>query len=571
MANPVPVTYSAANGAVLGGKTAPKVAVGSYVGTGAAQDVTLGWRPDLVVVRGGSRAAVYHTSLGWHDRSNYLINDDSLYMVTFSATGFSVNASRLDVNQAGTTFHYLAIADNGSGLLQDTAWIGNLTDGRQIEVADNLIDLVFVKRDSPRAAAIKHRAMPDNVSMLSTGGAGTYIRRIAHGTIEIDASLPVNENDGPATVGEGMEGVAFCRSPFSRLVTWTGNGAATRQIAAGITPSWGLIIRSDGSAPLPEIVTSTAAPGTSFPLSATAANTGRVSLAADGISLDSATFNASGVSYAALLLAEYDPAVSEPAPAVSGKYLQLSGSSSAIRFGKNAALDVGGGPFSLEWFGRRMTSGACIPLWMRGNGTISGTHASNAGEYSWGLFVYPPVDPYSHGWQGDVFRIVHSNYLAATLTESDTNRYSWNTGIVAPLNEDMHLVLTHNGAGLWKLYLNGRCIKQRDMDMTTVQWGQRSNAGTGNHDALIGARMAATGETLYDSRQMRIYLARIYARALSSDDVRARYRRAVQGASVPDVQPAEEWAFTDGSGATLTATINTANNATVVGGTWGDR
>lgn len=573
MATPQPVSYSVPSSPIISGRTCPRISVGTYTGSGAAQSVSLGWRPDLVIIKGGIHAAVYHTSLGWHDRSNYLINDDSLYMVSFTDTGFALT-SAADVSEAGAPFHYIAISDNGAGLLSETAWIGNLTDNRRINVGNDLIDLVFVKRDSPRPAAIKHRNLAANVSLLGNGGSGTYIRSIQGGDIIIDGSLPVNENDGPATVGEGMEGVAFCRSQFSRLVSWTGDGTAGRVIATGITPAWCLLIRNDGSAPLPEIVSSTAPAGSSLPIAAAAPNTGRVaSLSSSGLTLGDATWNASGVSYTALVLVAESPSVAQASPVVSGKYVELSGSSSAIQFGKNAALDVGDGPFTIEWYGRRMSSGACIPLWMRGNGTINGTKAANAGEYSWGLFIYPPVDPYNHGWQGDVFRVVHTNYLAGPLVsgEINTNWYSWNTGIVAPINKDMHLMLTHDGKGLWHLYQDGKCIKQREMDMTSSTWGSRTNAGTGNHDALIGARMAASGSTLYDSAQMRVYLARIYGRQLSSSDVRKRYEKAVLGSPVGDVSPLEEWAFTEGAGTTLAATNNSANNATIVNGTWGNR
>lgn len=572
MANPVPVSYSAPAGAVISaGRTAPRIVTGTYTGTGAANAVTLGWAPELVIIKSAGKRAVYHGPLGWHGRSNYLTDLDSDYLVTLTATGFSMT-THADVNADGVEYHYIAITENGTGVVAQTAWIGNVTDNREIEIANRAINLLFVKRDNQLPAALRHECMSTDSSILTTGGSGAYIRSTAHGTATISAATHVNQNDGPATVGEGLEGIAFCESPHCRLVQWVGNGTTVRGIAGGFAPCAALLVRDDGSAPLPEIITDTMPAGTSAPLSTAANNTGRVSLSATGLTLDDTTWNASGVSYAVLLLRPSDAIVAAPAPVASGKYVELSGSSSSIQFGENALLDVGGGPFSLEWYGRRMTSGACIPLWMRGNGTISGTKSANSGEYSWGLFIYPPVDPYSHGWVGDVFRVVHTNYLAGPLVtgEVNTNWYSWNTGVIAPLNEDMHLLLTHDGSGFWRLYLNGVCIKQREMDMTTVQWGERSNAGTGAHDAIIGARLTAA-DVLADSRQMRVYLNRIYSRELSADDVRRRYARAVLGQSVPDVTPLEEWAYTDGSGTTLSATNNSANDAVIAGGTWGDR
>jgi len=133
--NPAPVSYSAPAGAVISaGRTAPRIVTGSYTGTGAANAVTLGWAPELVIIKSAGKRAVYHGPLGWHGRSNYLTDLDSDYLVTLTATGFSLT-THADVNADGVEYHYIATAENGTGVVAQTAWIGNITDNREIESA----------------------------------------------------------------------------------------------------------------------------------------------------------------------------------------------------------------------------------------------------------------------------------------------------------------------------------------------------------------------------------------------------------------------------------------------------
>lgn len=572
MANPVPVTYSNQESPVAGGRISarqPRIVVGTYVGNGTSRVVSLGFRPDFVITRGGNARALYASPFGWHGRANGLNNTDSTAGMRLDDSGFWVSWGS-EGNSSGVTYHYIAIQDNGSGVFEQTAWIGNTTNNRVIDWTRSPPELVIVKRDSTRAGVIKHRGMSDNVSLLTTGTTGSHIRALRDRGIRIDDSNNVNENNGPATIGEGLEGFAFNQHDCVQLVHWIGDGTTAREVPTRFAPAWALLMRNSAGTPYPEIVSATMNANASAGLAAGAFVSGRVSgLTPSGIVLGDETWNAAGVSYTALVLKSSATGLSKPAPKIAGKYVELSGTASAITFGKNAALNVGASPFTLEWYGRRLTTGAIVPLWLRGNGSRDGTKAANAGEFSWGLFSYPPVDPYSHGWTGDVLRVVHSNYMAAGLTESDTNQYSWNTGVLTPTG-DMHLMLTHNGTGTWRLYLNGEICKQREMDMTTTKWLQRSNAGAGTHDAVIGARMTAADE-LADSAAVRLYLARIYSSELTDAQCRARYQRAVLGMQTQETTPLEEWACTDGSGTTLSATYNAANNATISGGTWGNR
>lgn len=560
---------TSSNSYIAAGAYKPIVTVGSYVGSGSSFSITLSKTPDFFIIKGAGKAAVYHARFGWYGRSNYLVNADSAYLLSLTSGGVSIT-SNSNVNALGVTYHWIAISDNDSGFFSQTAWIGNAKDNRKIDVTNIPIEFLFVKRDNPLPACFFHKYTQDSACLVSTGGTAAHVRRIADGGFVVSSGANGNENNGPATVGEGIEGFAFCKSNISKVIHWTGDGSTSRVLPVGVTPAFALLTRDDGAAPLPEFVFKTMSSGASAPISTAANNTGRVQgISSAGITLSDSTWNETGVVYTALCIAESSSNVSAQ-PTASGKYLSLSGSGSGIRHGKNANLSgVSSGAFTLEWYGKRISTGVIVPLWLCGNGSYNGTQSANAGEFSYGLYLYPPVDPYNHGWVGDTFRVIQGNYMASTLTESNTNYYSWNTGVVAPTG-DMHVMLSHNGVGRWRLWVDGRLAKQRDMDMTAFAYGTRTNAGTGLHDSVLGAQIDAA-DTMINSANVTLYGKRIYKRELSLRECIVRYKKSVLGLPISDVQPYEAWDFSADSGSTLLAQNSSSNNAVIYNGTWGNR
>lgn len=574
MATPTNESYTVDTGnPVAGGRflRLPQIATGSYTGNGASQSINVGFKPDLVIVKCASQYLIWHGDFGWHGRSNRLHAAESISNgITFNATGFDVG-SHANVNVSAGDFDYLAIADNNSGFLKITSWIGNLTDNREIAFLSSTPEFVWVKRDSTRPGIFCHKDLAAGVSI--TGDATAYsnfIKALLTYGIRINAHVNVNELDGPATIGEGIECVAFMPSNFMQVVSWTGNGSTTRSIATNFTPCAMFMFRNEGTTSQPAFKSNTMAANEIGFLQNLANNTTRIGpLTGNSIDLIDATYNATGISYTAVCFkANALPTYEQFVFNSTIKGVQLSGSSSRIEIGNDASLDVGTGAFSIEWHGK-LTSlpSQAIPLFMRGecdNGTVA-----NAGRMSWGVFAYPPVDPYAHGWVGHTIRIVHTNYYAATLTESDTNYYCWNTGKVIRADEEMHIIVTHDGSGKWNLFLNGEMIKDRDMNLEVPAFGNRSNGGSGTHKVASGARFSSAG-TATDAAPMTVYCLRVYNQRLSIAQAIARYKKAVFGIAVADVTPLEAWDFTVGTGTTLTA-LNAANNATIIGGTWVNR
>jgi hypothetical protein len=83
---------------------------------------------------------------------------------------------------------------------------------------------------------------------------------------------------------------------------------------------------------------------------------------------------------------------------------------------------------------------------------------------------------------------------------------------------------------------------------------------------ILGAAYNA-GAPVQMSRQ-RVSLARLYNRALTPSEVASRFARAGLGSSEADVTSGlvEEWDAVNASGSTLPATIASANNGAIVGG-----
>lgn len=573
MAAPVNDSYTVTSGEPVAAGLilrAPQIATGSYVGNGSSQSISLGFSPDLVVLKASGQYLIWHGKFGWHGRSNRLHAAESISNgVTITANGFTVGI-HADVNANAASFAYLAIADNDSGFLAITSWMGNLTDNRELSFLQQVPEFVWVKRDSVRPGIFCHKDLAVGTSITgNVTAASNFIKALLSYGIRINAHVNVNELDGPATIGEGIESVAFMPSNYMQVVTWTGNAATTRSISTSFTPCACFLFRNDGSTSQPAFKADSMSANEIGFLQNLANNTARIGpFAGNSIDLIDASYNVSGISYTAICFkANAHASYSQHVFNQSSNGVQLSGTNSQIEIGNHASLNVGTGAFSIEWFGKLSSlPNQAIPLFMRGecdNGTVS-----NAGRMSWGVFAYPPVDPYAHGWVGHTIRIVHTNYYAATLTESDTNYYCWNTGTVINADEELHIIVTHDGNGHWRLCLNGEWVKDRDINLEVPAFGNRSNGGAGSHKVAAGARFTSAGAAT-DSAPMTIYGLRVYGSALTDDQGRARYKRAKFGINVTDVAALEEWSFT-GSGSTLAA-MNSANNATIYNGTWVSR
>jgi len=106
-------------------------------------------------------------------------------------------------------------------------------------------------------------------------------------------------------------------------------------------------------------------------------------------------------------------------------------------------------------------------------------------------------------------------------------------------------------------------VKQRQYNLVSKSL-VNAVGGTG-HKTVIGGRY--NGSSIINSTRCDFLLARVYSEALSDINVAIRYAKASQGASADyTTNMAEEWDASNARGTSLPATVNAANNGTIVGG-----
>lgn len=546
----------------------PNIATGTYTGSGAtlSQRIDLSFQPDLVIVAGGSRAIMWRNRTSWHGRTQHFSGASSLYALgphrgqiwqPFTGDGFSVTGN---ANDSAATYYYVAIADEDGEMLQEMSWIGNAQNGRSLSWTDAAPDAVWVKRDSSSASQWRWAGGAAAVDGDYQGGTNASIASINSDGITVSNAASVNQNDN-ASLGEGTEGVAWFAGDCFEVVTYTGNATSDRLIATSFEPAAAILIDAtnnvSGDTDRHALVTADMATGAVKPFDTTAVQTSVIGgLEAGGVRLTSGDYNVSGRSYAVLVLKSSTASQSHPAPELNGKRKAVALARGSGRI--NLADNTLSGASTIEYYGRpRYTEhNDFVPLLLLGNGSATGTKASNAGEFNGGLFLYS-VDPNTNGWLGSVIRWVHTDYLSRDKDESSINYYSLNSGIAVRSGMDIHLLLTHDGSGHWRLYLNGRPVKDYHIDLDQATYGNRRNGGDGSElDTVVNALL---DDASYSDRlDPRVYRAAWWTSELTQAQALARYQEAAGlGAYTgPDPLASYDWTAT-----------GAADGATVTGGT----
>lgn len=543
----------------------PLIATGSYTGDGELDTpVALDFEPDFVMVWADSEYPWWRNHTCWHGRSQRFSEFGSQYAIgpysgeyyePFKGDGFSVRAS---ANVSGKTYHYLAIRDNGIGLMQSTSFIGSATAGRSIVWTDATPDAVFLKRDSDRPSIWRWAGLSDTLLGSNQGGVQTNrITAIGSTGVTVGDSVDANENNN-AGRGEGIEAIGFFeRSGCFELARWTGDGTSDRLIATSFEPAAVIIfdeVNDVDAATLKHGIVTAAMGANVKHFDNSALSTGLVTgLVSGGIQLDEG-YNVSARGYAALVFKSSTGAQVAQSVSLTGrtKAVALDGSTSSIALANEPHLS---GACALEWYGRPRGYGT-TPLLMLGEGD-AGTLATSAGEYNGGLFLHS-TDPDGHGWAGNVLRWIQHDYYSPDRSENSINYYNLNGGLVIPEGRDLHVVVTHDGAGHWRVYVDGKRVKDFNLDLDQATYGNRSNGGAGV------AAGAAIGAYLDDSAAvagrapMLVYSAAIWSAALSDADCKARYQAAIGAASYAGASPTKEYDFTgDGTATDATQTATT--------------
>ena len=534
--------------------TGPLIETGTYTGDGGTQSVSTTFEPELVLIAPSNTDTIlWRDRLSWHGRSQHLGAEASEYAI-LSASGpkenpFEGNGFRVegDANTGTVVYHWLAIRDNGSGFMQGTSWVGNALAARALNWTSETPDLVFVKREAWRSGQWKWTGFADTLPTTHKGGTNSTITSLSATGIVVSDDVTVNENDNNQ-MGEGIEGLAFIEGGAFDLVMYTGDGTESRLIPTDFQPCAAFILDAvndnTGDTTRHAFVTDTMPTGYAKQVGGSISEV-LGGLESGGVRLATA-YNVSGRAY--VVLAFRATTGTEAADTFA-----RSGNTCLVTDGRLITLDnypALSGACSLEFFGRGdfgfgSSDGVTryCPLILLGDAD-PGTLATSAGTYNGGIFLaHVPLG--GHGWLGYVVRVVHTDYLSVRLAESSLNYYAMNTGVIAPVNRDVHIVVTHDGSGHWRVYLNGQLVKDYNVDLNQVAYGNRTNGGTGVAKTvrLLSGNIVAGGPGAWG----RCYRTQVWAGVeLTTAEARALYDDViVGGAAYAGTAATKTWDFRD--------------------------
>jgi hypothetical protein len=538
--------------------------VDTFVGNGTRQTISLGWEPEYVAIFGSTTSAPMQRFFdGFSGRSHpYTSGIDGFNAIRLTKTGFTVNR-HASVNRNGDTFYYLALARSSDLKMALASWMGNGLSGRVITLDDATVDpdMVLVKRDNSRAGVIRIDGQDtgnlSGTALLVTGALTGF----APGEFVVSADLNVNEVNYASDLGEGIDALAIQVGANTVAGTFTGNGAASQAISVGWRPAAVFIYKLSGTAVQARVkvdgMPTDSAAGVN---STTGLLTGAVEISADGFTVKGGTnTNAALYGYTAIR-AHGTPPIAAPVVRKSGKKaILLPGSNSRINCGSSDTLAIDGA-LTIEFLGGVEPSSAnvSIPMLTRGLNTEA------AGGYSWGLAaLYWPGG--SGDWPGPEMTVVTGTELQVSDLTVEME-HTWRTGILPLYGTVQHWVITNDGAGKWRLYRNGILVKQRETDLTALDPPIANIDSQSGHYTTIGALRHAGG--YINSGRMRFMSSRVYSRDLTASECKSRFLRAGRGSSESDVTSGlvEEWDAANASGSSLPATINAANNGSIVNG-----
>lgn len=517
-----------------------RTATGTFTGTGSKQEIALPFVPDFVIVWAADQPPYWKNRTTWHGRSQRLDNQSSEYIVgpgtdqgmwmPFSAAKFSVDAS---YSVSGKTYRYAAVKTNGGNAMEEVSIVGNALNGRMLDFTSRRSALTMNKRDSSKASVWQ----TDGAAAAAAGTtsesprAGSVVIRDAGVTLSNDNW--VNENSNTA-LGEGIEYFSFINGGGVKVERITGTGSGSRILTGHGKVAFVLdATRSaGGGAVVPQIVID-GLNGDGFDGTAPA---NAVSLAAGSLNLPAA-YNAAGVEYIIMSMGDAGATpvaatVTEPtATAKSGRTFGVAQLSTGVSVS---------GPTSWEYYGKPggQMWNEFLPLLMFGDGAEQGV----AGTMNGGIYLYR-TDPDGHNWRGAVIRVIHSNYLARDRTGANNsiNYYNFNTGIVVRPGEAIHIVVTHDGSGHWRVWVNGKLAKDYNVNLNQATYGNRANGGGGaslpvyvNSANLAGTTTGRIGE---------IYRVRQWNTELTAKDAASAFVASRDNSAWGGPAPAQEWDF----------------------------
>lgn len=533
---------------------------GKFLSDGNKKTVSISFKPDLIfaISEAGVHPCFFH-KYAWCARTNCLGQDDSFI------NGIQIDGNDIifglapEINSSGYKTYWVAIGRDGSNDYDITDYLGNGTNPRTIDlgIAKQIL-FALIKRDSTRTGVIKI----SSYNTIYIDGITTpteAITSLGVGSVDITAAVQVNEYNSTSGLGEGINLIAVnTDSQNCEVVSWAGGQSEGTVISTTLNPAFSIILVSDSTTPA-RLLTIDMDSYKTKSCSASIFNSNEALLTPSGIKLGSASgLNTSGKTYYAIVFGLRNNHNNIPSIIVSGDtIISLTGNSSYIDCGNSDDTLKIDGAITIEWWGSQMYHGSIYdsPLIMRGNGPYG---RANPGSYSWGITA-DDTESASLSWGGPQAVICVANFLEFT---HPLDTCSWRSGIIIPNNKPMHIVVTHDGNGKWRFFLDGRLVKQRNYSVTP-----NIQSGVG-HYTIIGARYASGSVASVTSSKIYFEGASVWSRELTILEAETLFnvRRHNAINDVSDTSLCERWLSVNASGSTISAVVNANNNGTIVNG-----
>ena len=556
-------------------------AAGTYTGTGSALSVSLGWKPDLVVVKGESSAASVRIGGGiwWYGKT--LAGTAIAHVASgifATATGFDVGTDA-SVNTNTTVYHYIAVKDNDSASIYTGDYAGNGLVNHVVNLTTDFdLAAAVIKRDNSYLPVVADRSVG---AYFIDGTSGPTVSIDSDGTMTVGSEASVNEWSGNA--GEATSVVGFANNGNVFVGLYTGNGSAGRVIPFAFEPDALMIFPRSSSSKSATLWVSSLATGDHLPMEAAAKATGRITSVVGSRMIVSSDANINGsasqymiiairrIRNGSILSAAWP--LNRPQRIKRNVWIDATGS---ISMGTSDTLNIAGA-LTLEWYGVHFNTN--ITAMSPGGATVNdqafqmpmlwrqnGSDGSSSTGVNWGMGIFSPSAGTSSSsrdaglWVAVTNRF---NLMQSGSFDVDANQ-PWQTGVPITPRQPAHVMVTHNGFGRWRVYLNGVMVKDRDVNLTTQAVALPNIAGVSGATTTINGRKRGTASIDHTTFTQVFNLARVYSRELTKAECAANFESLfTDGLSSATPDFVEEWDANNASGSSLPATNNPANNGTL--------
>lgn len=228
-----------------------QIKIGTYTGNGVDSTSILGvgFRPELVIAKGGANVAVWRTSLNRGDSTMALAANtanatDQIQEILNDGFQVGTNAG---VNASGTTYYYMAIRGLlGQSHFKVGKYFGNATDNRNV-TDSGLIpftpEMIWIKGDTAQNGPVRTQQVSGDISwhFAGTADGANEIQNLQANGFQIGTSARVNSADVEYFFAafRQLSGVIACG-------TYIGNGVDNREII-GCDFKPDLVIVKDGT------------------------------------------------------------------------------------------------------------------------------------------------------------------------------------------------------------------------------------------------------------------------------------------------------------------------------------